>query len=91
VSEAFKVGDRVTWASQAGGTWRTKTGEVIEVVKRLGLPTSALREPGFWRAEVSYVVRATPDRPKGRAQNYWPRASALRPAPLDGKGSEVKP
>jgi hypothetical protein len=78
VSETFKVGDRVYWDSQAGGTWRRKTGEVLEVVPPRAQPSAPLREPGFWRSEISYVVRATPDRPGGRAQNYWPRASALR-------------
>jgi hypothetical protein len=28
----FKVGDKVTWDSQAGGGWTSKAGEVVAVV-----------------------------------------------------------
>jgi hypothetical protein len=91
--EAFNVGDRVAWGSQAGGVWRKKDGEVIEVVPPRRRPASTLWGAGPPRHELSYVVRAAAGRPRGR-QIYWPRASVLRrlsPSPLDGKGSEVKP
>jgi len=72
---AFTTGDKVVWRSQAGGCWRTKHGEVIEVVpprrKARTIAHSGLRD------HESYVVRATPDRPKAKAQTYWPRAAAL--------------
>lgn len=76
----FKVGDRVVWRSQAAGTWRVKRGEVVEVVPAGHDPQATIPGRGFWRDKESYVVRATPDRPKARPQLYWPRTSALKAA-----------
>ena len=72
----FKVGDRVEWTSQAGGSTRTKRGAVVEVVKRgeAPAPISKNRNPGMPRDHESYLVRV-----KGSGL-YWPRVKALRPA-----------
>jgi hypothetical protein len=60
----FKLGDTVTWRSQAGGNWKTKTGVIVEV-----------RPDGYkLRRGESYVVRV-----KGRHGGlYWPRVAQLR-------------
>lgn len=74
----FKVGDEVTWTSQAGGHAKTKNGVVAEVV-------AAGKEPdrdafpalykwsgvGCCRSHESYVVMV------GK-KPYWPLASKLR-------------
>lgn len=84
----FKVGDDVTWQSQAAGSWLTKRGKVIAVVEAGIPPNHALylaREKeaadefsGVWaRKEQSYIVRVERVG-KRRPAIYWPRASALR-------------
>jgi hypothetical protein len=62
----FKIGDLVTWTSQAGGNYKTKTGAIVEV-----------RPPGFHlRHGESYLVRV-----KGhRGGLYWPRVCQLERA-----------
>lgn len=82
----FKVGDKVKWSSQAQGSWRTKTGTVVEVVSPGNLPT---RERfvslytgagcGSPRKHESYVVEvyANPEKKTGRSF-YWPLANKLR-------------
>lgn len=63
----IKVGDTVTWKSQAQGTWKVKTGTVVEVV-----PIGARRQTKVIgaglapRYDVSYVVRVG-------SRLYWPR------------------
>ena len=83
---AFVVGSRVTWRSQAAGTWLEKSGEVVAVVAPARRGWAALEaagisaRPGGWghsRVEQSYIVRAT----NGRL--YWPRTSALKDEQLD--------
>lgn len=74
----LSVGDSVTWTSQAGGTSKTKTGTVMQVVLPGRLPDrQAFPElyrhsgVGMARSETSYVVQV------GR-KVYWPRTSALQ-------------
>ena len=55
----FKIGDRVTWSSQAGGRTVTKTGEVVEVVPALERPKTKIKGMGFHRDHESYIVRAS--------------------------------
>lgn len=69
-------GSVVRWKSQAKGVWKTKTGEVVEVVPPGSSPgrefTSLHRGSGigFPRDHRSYVVKV------GR-KYYWPRTAAL--------------
>ena len=79
----FKVGDEVTWESQANGGWAKKIGYVVEVIPA-GKPISSskfstLSGGGLPRKEESYVVCVGP-KPDSRAKPkyYWPRVSALR-------------
>ncbi len=79
----FAVGNTVTWASQASGTQKQKTGKVVCVVPR-GCPPNRLPSghrggewgekldaPGLSRDHVSYVVLV------GKSKVYWPRVSGL--------------
>lgn len=65
----FKVGDKVTWTSAANGSWKEKTGEIVQVVKgRRGEPE---------RYKVSVPTGTTG---KAKPKIYMPRTSALKPA-----------
>ncbi|MFF3704728.1 MULTISPECIES: hypothetical protein [Pseudomonas] len=75
----FKKGDRVTWLSSAGGSWKEKTGIVVKVVKAGESPKVA--GSGWPRDHESYVVEV-PQGTTGKAKPrlYWPRATQLSPA-----------
>jgi len=93
----FKIGDDVTWSSQAHGGWKTKIGKVVAVIPsytRVGDVLNAVdamaqfgmlsRKPlGFGgpRVHESYLVRV--DRPGRKPLFHWPRVSALRRAIID--------
>lgn len=69
----MKAGDKVTWRSQAGGSWKEKTGEIIYVVPAGRLPRSEWHQADTClpRNHESYIVKV------GR-RTYWPRVSALK-------------
>jgi hypothetical protein len=74
----FRRGDRVTWASQAGGHVTTKTGTVVAVVPAGVSPFAVswrmnlrARFDGDPRPHESYVVRVADSA-------YWPRVAWLR-------------
>lgn len=71
----FKVGDEVTWTSQAAGSSKTKTGIIVALIPPRGIIPKAVRPPGAgWpRNHESYVVQVG-------TQFYWPRVSHLLPA-----------
>jgi hypothetical protein len=69
----FKVGDRVTWTSQANGGERTKTGEVTDVIKPGYRPGDKVAGCGGQRDHESYVVRV-------HSRLFWPRVSKLEKA-----------
>lgn len=90
----FKVGDKVTWVSQAGGHTKVKSGVVEEVVKPGGRPSREAFESlytgngiGAPRKHQSYVVRVPGATSKAAGAVYWPRAASLQPAPEDGKAN----
>ncbi len=73
----MKVGDAVTWKSQAGGRTKEKAGVIAEVVmsdcrpSRLLFPNLYKHSGcGYGRTETSYVVMV------GKTA-YWPRTPAL--------------
>lgn len=79
----FKEGDEVIWSSQAGGGWKVKVGDVVEVIPAGGSIKKSkfmefLSSPGLPRKEESYIVCVVP-KPGSRAKPkyYWPRTSAL--------------
>ena len=75
----FKIGDKVTWSSQAAGSKTIKRGTVIEIVLQGRVPM--LRRAEEARPDESYVVEVMRYSKKGeelRSIIYWPRAAALR-------------
>ena len=80
----IKLGDVVTWTSQAGGYRRTKTGVVEEVVPAHGLPNRARFSQlyrnsgvGMDRDHASYVVRVPGKTLRSAGVVYWPRVGGL--------------
>lgn len=77
--EFFRLGQTVRWQSQAHGSHKVKTGEVVEVVPEGSRPDRA-RFPtlykhsgcGSARHGPSYVVKVG-------SKIYWPRVNSLRP------------
>lgn len=85
MTEEIKVGDLVHWASQARGSWKKKTGTVVQVVAAGQLPSRELFKTlytgagcGSPRKVVSYVVEVfdSPAEKIGR-HIYWPLPSKL--------------
>lgn len=69
----FKVGDVVSWNSQAGGYWKVKTGTIVCVVPAGKQPPADKFErlvKTCGRSEESYVVDVS-------GKYYWPHASGL--------------
>jgi hypothetical protein len=84
----FKIGDVVTWGSQAAGSWKVKTGAIVAVVPSGSVPDRDKFKKlykgsgiGFPRKHESYVVEVYKDPVKmtGHAI-YWPLAAKLRAA-----------
>ncbi len=78
----LQINDEVTWKSQAGGFWKTKTGTVVAVVPPRVSPLRVFPEEykpprvdGVWatRDHESYLVYV---RGQGR-RLYWPRINEL--------------
>lgn len=86
-SMTFTVGDRVTWKSQAGGHWKTKTGTVVEVVPahRVSLATPMLvgmRDHESYIVEVAHPAKRSTSTIKSARQKkperYRPIVSGLK-------------
>jgi hypothetical protein len=82
MSKTFSVGDIVTWKSQAAGSWKTKTGTVVEVVPAFKAPFSEIKGFGSSRKHESYIVEVKyePTRSTSaiksvrvkKPKRYWP-------------------
>ena len=77
----FRLGDLVTWSSQAAGSWATKTGEDVEIVPPRRDPLQLIA--GSPRNDVSYIVKVVEMGKRGpkKARYYWPITSKLAKAP----------
>ncbi len=75
----FKRGSLVTWRSQSLSYWKTKHGEVVEVVPAGKAPFTQLKMPGGPRKHESYVVLVKEGAKKGKF--YWPVVKLLKLAP----------
>jgi len=81
----MKLGDTVTWASQAQGVEKTKTGVVVDVVSAKKMPDrerflSLYKGAGCGspRNHESYVIKVDVGKKPGKTfRHYWPRVSAL--------------
>jgi hypothetical protein len=84
----MKIGDKVTWTSQAGGYEKRKTGQVIAIVparkcarfvaRDNGYDWPEVSDFGFTRNHESYLVLVGVMPGLGRSRLYWPRVSALK-------------
>lgn len=88
----FKVGDVVSWGSQAGGYHTKKEGKVLLIVPPGDRPhqtmlksdnvsemtynTHAIDPRTLWRKEESYIIEV-PAKGKGKPRLYWPLLSSL--------------
>ena len=74
---SFQLGDRVTWSSQAAGSWKTKLGTIVEVVPKGRVP--AKTETISSRNHESYIIEARDPLVAGtKMQLYWPIVSRLK-------------
>jgi hypothetical protein len=82
IGNGFRVGDSVSWRSQAGGYWKEKVGVVVFVVPAGVPPHHVLRSSDDFHGDFAlggrdhetYLVQI------GKSKNlYWPRVSALNP------------
>lgn len=92
LKSTFKVGDKVTWTSQANGHSSTKTGEIVATI-----PANEMSEPfiaecggakkfantskilGYSSRKHESFLVAVPAG-KGKPRLYWPLASKLEAA-----------
>lgn len=81
----LKAGDRVTWDSQAGGSWTTKTGTVIREIPA-GERARQYVPAGIKKSHVKFdnvskndrVLVAVPAGKDGKITHYYcPRKSVL--------------
>ncbi len=81
----FKLGDIVSWISQAQGCTRKKVGEIVEVVppgeypdRDRFLPLYKGSGVGLCRDHESYVVEARQVSGRKTKKIYWPRVNQLQ-------------
>lgn len=79
-SKAFKVGDKVTWTSQAQGSWTTKVGTVVAVVLAGNYPPKVAPPTNYGhpRDHTSYVAHVPTKTGKGAGKHYWPKVENLK-------------
>lgn len=63
----FKKGDKVTWTSQANGSWKTKTGVIKHVY--------TFRDGSVRGVDVEVPPK---EGSKAKPKMYYPRISALK-------------
>ena len=73
--KTFNIGDRVTWNSSSSGSWKTKTGVIVEIIAKG--KTSKLAGSGWPRDHESYIVSVESGKRVIRPKMYWPRVSKL--------------
>ncbi|NDY89746.1 hypothetical protein [Ideonella livida] len=77
---SFKVGDSVSWSSQAQGSTKQKFGEVVAVVPVRGAIPDGFQITGAGspRDHESYIVAVKSGKTdKAKLKLYWPRVNAL--------------
>ena len=83
----FKIGDKVSWTSSAGGISKTKTGEVVHIISSKKYPNFRMLNDkykskdayggGIFRDHESYII-LVPHQRNGKPTLYWPRVSGLK-------------
>lgn len=83
--ETLAVGDAVTWESQSGGSVKTKSGVVAEVVRPGKYPDRDRFKKlysgsgvGLSRDHTSYVIIVAGKTSTSSGRQYWPRVTALK-------------
>lgn len=67
----FKVGQKVTWKSQAGGYMKTKTGKIVGIIKAGTAPAKKFGNfAGAGRKAPSFIIEAN-------GRYYWPHTTLL--------------
>ena len=85
---SFKLGNVVTWTSQAQGTAKTKTGNVLAIVppgvkavdvlvKVVTERHASLTGVGMSRNAESYLIEVPGPTPSSKMRLYWPNVAAL--------------
>lgn len=91
--QKFKIGDRVSWTSQAGSYYTSKTGYVSEVIPAKVSPRSYFakferdRERYHMVSGSSYCLARKMESyivlvdggPRGKKMVYWPAPARLKP------------
>ncbi|MCP3965621.1 MAG: hypothetical protein GY718_04595 [Lentisphaerae bacterium] len=89
----FYRGDDVRWSSQAQGTWKKKTGQIIAVVPPRSQPEDTLYQKNINTAEYysyefgnprdheSYIIAVNGKTNRAKPRLYWPKVKGLE---LDG-------
>jgi hypothetical protein len=72
----YKIGDRVSWTSQANGRSVPKQGAIYEIVAPGAAPTG-IKGAGMPRDHESYVVKAFKETDRKRTALYWPLVHKL--------------
>jgi len=96
----FKVGDKVSWGSQAGGRFLSKFGTVVGIVPANVDVTNCLIDYcdgykfmvgyGKPRAYESYLVAVGKDSSKRQIRLYWPKVKDLNKYEQKGSKSSKK-
>jgi hypothetical protein len=77
----FQVDQTIEWSSQAAGSWKTKTGKVLAILKPRDSARAALKRLGYdetvgdfvdHAVAPRYLVDATPTGHKGKPRIYVP-------------------
>lgn len=85
----FKLGDTVTWTSQANAGYKRKTGKIIVILPANSKPYSFISEEIFFKYNCAAVdPRSLPrnhrsylvsiENGNAKPKLYWPRVSLLK-------------
>lgn len=90
---ALKIGEKVSWSSQAQGCSSKKVGTIVQVIpagswlKDVVTQDEAKKEfslrtdfAGFPRDHESYLVAVPGNSDRAKKRLYWPRVSSLKTA-----------
>lgn len=84
----FNIGEVVTWESQAGGSYKSKTGKVIAIIPSKARVRDHVPPPyslddvkgfGFDRRGISYLVEVQ-ETLRSKPRLYWPNVGGLKSA-----------
>lgn len=88
----MKIGDQVTWKSQAGGRWKEKTGKIIAILKpeenarpileAIGITFPSNRVKFQSHSELHRAIVEVPRGGRSKLTDYYsPRITQLKKVP----------